>query len=88
MNHSATEPYTRENFLSQVYLTEGNLDTLCGLLNAPSQRYQPYQDFASPSYAYNRENLTTMLGQRRLTEDMTDMQGQPLQQIDIQLSTP
>lgn len=71
------------------YFTNDMLyDTLCGLLNAPSQRYQPYQDFSSQSYAYNRENLTTMLGQRKLTEDMTDMQGQPLQETDVQASTP
>ena len=53
-------------------------DTVCGLLNAPSNRYEPYQDFSSRSYAYNRENLTTMLGQRKLTEDMTDMPPVPV----------
>ena len=62
----------------EEYFTNDMLyDTISGLLNAPSQRYEPYQDFASRSYAYNRENLTTMLGQRKLTEDMTDMPPAP-----------
>ena len=62
----------------EEYFTNDMLyDTISGLLNAPSQRYEPYQDFASRSYAYNRENLTTMLGQRKLTEDMTDMPPTP-----------
>ena len=62
----------------EEYFTNDMLyDTVSGLLNAPSQRYEPYQDFSSRSYAYNRENLTTMLGQRKLTEDMTDMPPAP-----------
>lgn len=62
----------------EEYFTNDMLyDTISGLLNAPSDRYEPYQDFASRSYAYNRENLTTMLGQRKLTEDMTDMPPAP-----------
>ena len=52
------------------YFTNDMLyDTLCGLLNAPSNRYEPGQDFASDTYAFTRENLTTMLGERYLTED-------------------
>ena len=63
----------------EEYFTNDMLyDTVCGLLNAPSNRYEPYQDFSSRSYAYNRENLTTMLGQRKLTEDMTDMPPVPV----------
>jgi heptose-I-phosphate ethanolaminephosphotransferase len=38
-------------------------------LNAPSSRYNPEQDFASYTYSFSRNDLTTMLGQRKLTED-------------------
>ncbi len=52
------------------YFTNDMLyDTICGLLNAPSSRYNPEQDFASPVYGFNRQNLTTMLGQQQLTSD-------------------
>ena len=52
------------------YFTNDMLyDTICGLLNAPSSRYNPEQDFASFTYSFNRETLTTMLGQHKLTED-------------------
>jgi len=44
-------------------------DTISGLLNAPSNRYNPEQDFASFNYNFHRQNLTTMLGQHQLTED-------------------
>ncbi len=52
------------------YFTNDMLyDTLCGLLNAPSDRYESRQDLTSPDYGFTRENLTTMLGQHSLTED-------------------
>ena len=52
------------------YFTNDMLyDTICGLLNAPSSRYNPEQDFASPVYGFNRQNLTTMLGQQQLISD-------------------
>lgn len=52
------------------YFTNDMLyDTICGLLNAPSSRYNPEQDFASFSYSFKRSNLTTMLGQHSLAED-------------------
>lgn len=52
------------------YFTNDMLyDTICGLLNAPSSRYNPEQDFASFSYGFKRSNLTTMLGQHSLAED-------------------
>ena len=47
-------------------------DTVCGLLNAPSNRYDPRQDFSSPFYGFTRETLTTMFGSHALTEDTTD----------------
>ena len=52
------------------YFTNDMLyDTLCGLLNAPSGRYEPGQDFTSPDYGFTKETLTTMMGQHRLAED-------------------
>lgn len=44
-------------------------DTFCGLINAPSNRYDAGQDFSSDKYRFNRDTLTTMLGQHKLTED-------------------
>ena len=44
-------------------------DTFCGLINAPSNRCDAEQDFSSAEYKFNRETLTTMLGQHKLTED-------------------
>ena len=52
------------------YFTNDMLyDTVCGLLNAPSHRYEAQQDFTSPDYGFTRETLTTMLGQHQLDED-------------------
>lgn len=45
-------------------------DTVCGIINAPSSRYESGQDLSSAAYAFNRDNLTTMLGQHKLTEDV------------------
>ena len=44
-------------------------DTFCGLINAKSNRYDAGQDFSSEEYRFTRENLKTMLGQHKLTED-------------------
>lgn len=44
-------------------------DTFCGLINAPSNRYDAGQDFSSTGYKFTRDTLTTMLGQHKLTED-------------------
>lgn len=52
------------------YFTNDMLyDTICGMMNASSNRYESRQDFSSESYGFSRENLTTMLGQHSLTED-------------------
>lgn len=52
------------------YFTNDMLyDTICGMMNVPSNRYESVQDFSSAEYAFNRDNLTTMLGQHLLTED-------------------
>ena len=44
-------------------------DTVCGILNAKSENYDAGQDFSSAEYRFNRENLTTMLGQRKISDD-------------------
>ena len=52
------------------YFTNDMLyDTICGIMNAPSNRYEVRQDFSSENYGFKRENLTTMLGQHSLMED-------------------
>ena len=52
------------------YFTNDMLyDTICGLINAPSNHYESRQDFSSDQYNFTRETLTTMLGQHLLTED-------------------
>ncbi len=45
-------------------------DTVCGILNAPSANYDSTQDFSSADYKFNRDNLTTMLGQRKISDDL------------------
>ncbi len=44
-------------------------DTICGMIGAKGNRYDSRQDLSSADYAFNREKLTTMLGQRRLIDD-------------------
>ena len=44
-------------------------DTFCGIINAPNNRYDAGQDFSAAEYRFNRDTLTTMLGQHKLTED-------------------
>jgi heptose-I-phosphate ethanolaminephosphotransferase len=54
---------------SQFFTNDMIYDTVCGILNAPSNHYDIGQDFSSAEYRFNQENLTTMLGQKKLTED-------------------
>ena len=69
--HEAMPRHTQALYDHQHrYFTNDMLyDTICGLLNSPSSRYNPEQDFASFTYSFTRNDLTTMLGQRKLTED-------------------
>ncbi len=72
-------PNYEKNFPAQVetlnlhrdeYFTNDLMfDTVCGILNAPSNHYDAGQDFSSKEYRFNRENLTTMLGQRKISDD-------------------
>ena len=54
---------------SRYFTNDMLYDTVCGLLNAPSEHYDPGQDFTSTVYRFNRDNLTTMLGQYPLSAD-------------------
>ena len=72
-------PTYEKNFPAQVetltlhkdeYFTNDLIfDTICGILNAPSNHYDESQDFSSDKYKFNRDNLTTMLGQRKISDD-------------------
>ena len=67
-NRAATLAGRREAYFTNDMM----YDTVCGLLGAPSNRYDPRQDFSSPAYGFTRETLTTMFGNHALTEDTTD----------------
>lgn len=60
---------TLENNRKKHFTNDMFYDTLCGLINAPSNRYDSGQDFSSAEYRFTRDTLTTMLGQHKLTED-------------------
>ena len=60
---------TLENHHAGYFTNDMFYDTFCGLINAPSNRYDAGQDFSSATYRFNRDTLTTMLGQHKLTED-------------------
>ena len=67
-NRAATLAARREAYFTNDMM----YDTVCGLLGAPNNRYDPRQDFSSPAYGFTRETLTTMFGNHALTEDHTD----------------
>lgn len=53
----------------QYFTNDLLYDTLVGILQAPSDRYDPSRDFSNPSYRFNVHNLTTLLGQEPLIKD-------------------
>ena len=57
---------------SEYFTNDMLYDTVCGMINAPSNHYEVKQDFSSDNYAFTRQNLTTMLGQHSLLEDKND----------------
>ena len=67
-NRAATLAARRDAYFTNDMM----YDTVCGLLGAPSNRYDPRQDFSSPAYSFTRETLTTMFGNHALTEDTMD----------------
>ena len=75
--YRAAEPQVAAALKSheQQYFTNDMIyDTVSGILRAPSNHYDATQDFASPAYRFTRDNLTTMLGQHALTEDVEEGQ--------------
>ena len=73
--YRAAEPQVAAALKSheQQYFTNDMIyDTVSGILRAPSNHYDATQDFASPAYRFTRDNLTTMLGQHALTEDVEE----------------
>ena len=55
----------------EEYFTNDLLyDTVCGILNAPSANYDSTQDFSSKDYRFNRDNLVTMFGQQKISDDV------------------
>lgn len=53
----------------QYFTNDLLYDTVSGLLQAPSNRYDAHRDLSNPAYKYNKNNLTTLLGQQPLTND-------------------
>lgn len=53
----------------QFFTNDLIYDTVCGILNAPSNHYDQGQDFSSSQYRFNVDNLTTMLGEKKISED-------------------
>ena len=68
-------PAQFENLSSrrEEYFTNDLLfDTVCGILNAPSKNYDATQDFSAKSYRFNRNNLVTMFGQQKISDDVEE----------------
>ena len=57
------------NHRDEYFTNDMLYDTICGIMNAPSNRYEVRQDFSSADYGFTRETLTTMLGRYKLTDD-------------------
>lgn len=57
---------------NQYFTNDLLYDLISGLLQAPSNHYNPTRDFSNPNYKFNRNNLTTLLGQHKLNEDINE----------------
>lgn len=53
----------------QYFTNDLLYDMVSGLLQAPSNHYDPTRDFTNPDYRFNKSNLTTLLGQQKLSND-------------------
>lgn len=53
----------------QYFTNDLLYDMISGLLQAPSNHYDPTRDFTNPAYRFNKYNLTTLLGQHPLNTD-------------------
>lgn len=68
-------PIQTKNLINrrEEYFTNDLLfDTVCGILNAPSKNYDSTQDFSSADYRFNRNNLVTMFGQQKISDDIEE----------------
>ena len=61
--------YTLYEHRGRYFTNDMLYDTISGLINAPSSRYEARQDLSSAEYGFQRATLTTMLGQQQLTSD-------------------
>ena len=53
----------------QFFTNDLLYDTLAGLMQAPSHRYDATRDFSNAQYRFNLHNLTTLLGEQPLVND-------------------
>lgn len=61
---------TLTNHEHQYFTNDLLYDTLVGIMHAPNPRYDASRDFSNPSYRFNLHNLTTLLGEQPLTNDL------------------
>ncbi len=75
-NYKNTYPLTAqtlENRKNQYFTNDLLYDLLVGIMQAPSSAYNPTRDFSHPSYRFNVNNMTTMLGEQPLSHDVDDV---------------
>ena len=60
---------TLESRKNSYFTNDLIYDLISGLLQAPSNRYEPKRDFSNPAYNFTKDTLTTLLGQHKLSED-------------------
>ena len=53
----------------QYFTNDLMYEVVCNLLQITSNHYNTENSILSPDYKFNQNNLTTMLGKRKLTED-------------------
>ncbi len=54
---------------NQYFTNDLMYEVVCNLLQITSNHYNSENSILSPNYKFNQNNLTTMLGKRKLTED-------------------
>ena len=54
---------------NQYFTNDLMYEVVCNLLQITSNHYNSENSILSPDYKFNQNNLTTMLGKRKLTED-------------------
>lgn len=60
---------TLRNHANQYFTNDLLYDMLVGLIDAPSPYYNRTRDFSNPAYRFNKDNLTTMLGTVKVSDD-------------------